>query len=505
MAATGLPSISLSDAISGLKLTDDAENRNAFSLAGQTPDEISKHTTAKDYYILGITPDEFIKQHGGAQFDFADLQKRFSQICRDFASAPKKGEKSRALEFASKIIYEVAPDARRVKKAEGDKVWKFHFPYNESGKIVVKTAFVCTFKSESAGNLSGTANKITLTIKQASLLALVTLCKINNYCGRLDPPTNLLTPLAGAVFSKDDISKIAGRVRKTVAEVTNIINSSCQSGGQYLDDSDTAVAAIASIVATSNMKDEAQRESIINKNVKQYLNMKKTFSVENFDIYAEYAHGGVPEGLRAKALIDLFNGIQKNAPNPNFRKAVQLSQQTAMTARVDVPNVGLPVADEMPPPSTFRFTIEELDILRNNDPHYLHDLPTLDRLRIGTDKMLASGNATYFNEFIVQNFHLYVKTVSEESHSFMCRCKRGNWDDYVALAEADYESDGSTAGAGLKSTRVTPAQTEATKPQETVGGKSQSTPRKGDQKGQSATSSTQKKTQQPESKQSTPK
>lgn len=49
--------------------------------------------------------------------------------------------KSKAVEFCSKIIFEIGPESRNVKKDDGNKVWKFKFSYkDESGTPYVTCA-----------------------------------------------------------------------------------------------------------------------------------------------------------------------------------------------------------------------------------------------------------------------------------------------------------------------------------------------------------------------------
>jgi len=65
-----------------------------------------------------------------------------------------------------------------------------------------------------------------------------------------EPSVILFSPLAGSVFSKNDVNKIAEAIVATPLKVVQVINASCQSGGYYLRDSRLHVAAVASIVAT---------------------------------------------------------------------------------------------------------------------------------------------------------------------------------------------------------------------------------------------------------------
>lgn len=128
---------------------------------------------------------------------------------------------------------------------------------DQNGKLEVKVAFVSTFKEDSNNyKPEADGSKIVLTVKHASLLAIDTLNRLNRISLNMTNPIPLLTPLAGAIFSKDDIRKVANVLGKDTETTINMINASCQSGGQHLPMSSMAIAAIASIVRTRNLKDK---------------------------------------------------------------------------------------------------------------------------------------------------------------------------------------------------------------------------------------------------------
>lgn len=294
-----------------LRIDDTPDNNQVFTLAGQKPDEIALHTLDKEFIILGITPDAFVKTHGSEQFDFDKLCIDFSKICEDFADNLMSGKESKAVEFCSRIIYLVGPESRRVKKATGDKTWVFKFPYVKNGKPVVRTAFVCTFKGEGIEyKPTDKEDKIILTIKQAGLLAMVVFSKLIAFAGGMAEPCFLLTPLAGAVYSRDNIREMAAKLKTTAIEVCKVINASCQSGGQYLVDSEVHTAVCATISATRSMKNEKAREAIISKVTKQYLVAGKVWDKVAFMTYAEYATGGVPKELEPANLLATFEEAQ---------------------------------------------------------------------------------------------------------------------------------------------------------------------------------------------------
>ncbi|KAL1492432.1 hypothetical protein ABEB36_010684 [Hypothenemus hampei] len=190
---------------------------------------------SREYVILGKTAEEIIDERGSSSFDFEELKRNFRRICEDYESDVISGQRYKALDFCSKMLYEVGPESRQVKKNTGDKTWKFLFIYKINDKEVrIKTAFVSTFKEDnSVYTQESSSTKIVLTVRHASLLALLTLDRINMIAIAMTPPKPLLTPLAGAVFSKDDIEGLASMLKATPLSVLCAINSSCQSGGQY--------------------------------------------------------------------------------------------------------------------------------------------------------------------------------------------------------------------------------------------------------------------------------
>lgn len=202
-----------------------------------------------------MTPDEFMKKHGGDVFDFPDLVNEFKKICKDFEGPLTIDTKSMAVDFCSKIIYSVGPTSRSVKQNTGDKTWAFKFPYNKEGVVEVKVAYVCTFKAKDAkyDMKKRGGDSIVLSVRHACLLAMLTMNRITDICCSLPEPIIMLTPLCGAIFSKLEISKMQEVMRMKISDLVKILNTSCQSGGHYLAESDLSVAASASIVATKNL------------------------------------------------------------------------------------------------------------------------------------------------------------------------------------------------------------------------------------------------------------
>lgn len=89
---------------------------------------------------------------------------------------------SKALDFSAKILFEYGPLMRTEKKGRGDKAIKMRFAYRRSADntLSIKTVIVSTFKEISRPELI-VDNKLIITMKQATLLAMITFSKICDY------------------------------------------------------------------------------------------------------------------------------------------------------------------------------------------------------------------------------------------------------------------------------------------------------------------------------------
>lgn len=323
----GLPSVdNVRDA---LKLPQTTDFTTLTDVKGLTPNEILGNARAREYTILGITPAQFMQEHGGDLFDYEQLKSDFKKICTDFDNDLSMNEKSRAVQFCSKMIHTVGPESRSVKQKMGDKTWIFKFPYSVEGSSVVKAAFVCTFKNEGAKyDLSvNNENRMVLSVRHASLLAIEVMNKITDICVSLNPPTVMLTPLCGAICSRNDIPSMVEALKLKVSEVVRMLNSSCQSGGHYLKDSELAVAALASIVATSKLAAKGkndERNQIITKVIKQFLNHKKAYTASVFTALSRFATGG---DMEPSKLIKIYN-VNKEIGKVSKLDAVAASRLT---------------------------------------------------------------------------------------------------------------------------------------------------------------------------------
>ena len=175
---------------------------------------------------------------------------------------------SRSMEFTAKRIYTVGPESRKVIPGQVDKTWKFIFVYDDDHQYV----FVSTYRTQTY-KLTNDATQMVISVKQASLLAMNTFSRI---CV-LSAANNMfiLTPLTGAIFSREDREEISAIFNTDPSEAVVILNSSCQSGGQYLPYSDGSTTIVAAFAATRDLKDGNLGKSIVTKITKQYLRAQK--------------------------------------------------------------------------------------------------------------------------------------------------------------------------------------------------------------------------------------
>ena len=101
-----------------------------------------------------------------------------------------------------------------------------------------------------------------------------------------DNDTVLFTPLAGAIWTQEIFKHLE---KAKAVRLMKCLNSSSQSGGQYLETSNCAAAVIAALVATRNMADRKVAESIVFKTAKQYIQKSKEFNQAVFDDYCVHA------------------------------------------------------------------------------------------------------------------------------------------------------------------------------------------------------------------------
>nr|WQM60715.1 MAG: putative N protein [Phasmaviridae sp.] len=303
-------------------------------VVSKTPECLLSHTVEQIFDMQLMTPDDFTKAHTADDVNFDELCSNFREFIPDFGQNIIRGQGQMSIFFTAKILFEVGPESRKVKRGSGDKTWKFNIRNEQN--VITKAVYVATFKSKNSYTKTANTQVLVLTIKLATLLASVTFGQLIKFA--INEDKILMTPLAGAIFSRVDIKELHEKLLQyksdlTIADVVITINTSCIPGGQYLPTSTAHCAAVCSIVATTNMKDQTLRSSIISKTVRQYLAAGKTLDKVLFGIYAQFANGGIPNGLEPDTLLELFT---------ESRKISKLEQKKTLDSSVRTSTVQVP-------------------------------------------------------------------------------------------------------------------------------------------------------------------
>lgn len=295
-----------------------------YEVTGSKPESLVAHGVAKEFMITGILPSDFIKIHTGLDFNIEELRNNFKIHCVDYMTDLVRDQRSYAVEFCSKIIYEIGPESRKVRKGTGDKVWKFIFPVKKDNIEEKHVVFIATYKQENASyEPDNQPMSMILTLKQAGLIALETFSRLVKF-GFADN-MKLMTPLAGACFSKDDLTEFSTVLGMPELDLLLAINQSTQGGGQYLALSDIDIAVCASIAATRNVKEESLKKGIVVKVLKQYMAKGRIPSKERMAIIARFATGGVPSEFAYEELVRMFDAEQTRTSAARQAAAVRQS------------------------------------------------------------------------------------------------------------------------------------------------------------------------------------
>nr|URG17831.1 MAG: nucleoprotein [Niukluk phantom virus] len=339
-------------------------------VAAESAASIAGHLIEKDYLMYAMSPQEVYDAHGSTSFDSRDLLAQFVLANPDYAYDIRIDAKTQSMNFMSKMLFEIGPETRSVKVGVGsDKLWRLRFVNKytnadianiqkqrmiyldkepktpdsdgtlrdmtvkelvssfiaeaggekhctkyENGLYTTSIVNILTYKNTVAPQskpkfMNGVLN---LTIKQASYVALT---KLEAFTKIWDADkTAILTPLAGATFNRDDIHNIMKEpaVRSKGLDRTSIINainSSSQSGGQYVNGSRADVAAVCVLSSTKAIKDKAMRMSIVTKTIKQFYNIGKVFEVDVFKAFSMYATCGLPAEMSPEKLLEEFDMV----------------------------------------------------------------------------------------------------------------------------------------------------------------------------------------------------
>jgi len=285
---------------------------------------LTGHTKEQEYTLATITPEDFCKQHAGSATDFATMCNDFKALCPDFGRKLDYTQKYYSVDYCGKVLYEIGPMSRRVKAGQADKYYDIIMPDGEH-------AFIATYKSGSQYEYKATANYISLSVKQASLLAMTVLDDIIEV---LPEDKMVLTPLAGAIFSKECMHEIAAERGMRLKDVAKMINSSCQGGGQYLQNANGSIAVVAAWAASKNVQAKQARTQIVSKVYRQYAAQNKKPDLDACKFFARYATGGMPSDFSISSLDKIFSEEQDRYAMTLRERARIVATSTAASSAI---------------------------------------------------------------------------------------------------------------------------------------------------------------------------
>ncbi|XP_023033172.1 uncharacterized protein LOC111518967 [Drosophila willistoni] len=227
-------------------------------------------------------------------FDFEKLLLTFGEICPDFATEPNYMNATISRRFAEQVIFEFSKDAKKAKKEKRDQTWILKF---ENIKYPVRIK-VTTFNTKTPPQIQPSLvnNCLQLNFKQASLLAVHKYCQLVPH--QVKRNQIVLTPLAGAVFNKNDLPKLAEALNEPLDKLIMSIISSSQTDGYYLAHSRCHIALV---VLMNTISDLQMRCSLLKKTIKMYKLHGKDFDIQKFKIFSEFLAN---LGTKAKPSID---------------------------------------------------------------------------------------------------------------------------------------------------------------------------------------------------------
>ncbi|XP_044313696.1 uncharacterized protein LOC108038282 isoform X2 [Drosophila rhopaloa] len=225
-------------------------------------------------------------------FDFKKLKQTFVELCPDFKEEPDYEKATVSRRFAQEVIFTYSKEAAAAKSQKKDVSWTLRLDVeNENGatirsEVKIQTHWVRDPPQNQPFVMRGL---LLLSFKQASLLAVEKYCQLVPH--QVERGEVVLTPLAGAVFSKFEMTKLAEAVGEPLDKVIVAVISSCQTDGYYLEHSRCHIALVALIKTVSDFK---MRSSIVKKTIKMYKLHGKEFDMDKFKVWSTFLRKSAP-------------------------------------------------------------------------------------------------------------------------------------------------------------------------------------------------------------------
>ncbi|KAI8036796.1 uncharacterized protein LOC128260053 [Drosophila gunungcola] len=240
-------------------------------------------------------------------FDFEKLKQTFGELCPDFKEEPDYERATVSRRFAQEVIFTYSKEAAAAKSKKKDVSWSMRLDVeNESGttirsEVKIQTHWVREPPQNQPFVMRGL---LLLSFKQASLLAVEKYCQLVPH--QVKRGELVLTPLAGAVFSKFEMPQLAKALGEPLDEVVVAVISSCQTDGYYLEHSRCHIALVALIKTVSDLK---MRASIVKKTIKMYKLHGKDFDMDKFKVWSTFLRKSAPAKRRCDSDGDDYDKL----------------------------------------------------------------------------------------------------------------------------------------------------------------------------------------------------
>jgi len=105
-----------------LRMTSDAlrsKMTDSLNLVASGIPTLQNHSVKEDYVMTALSPEDFAKEATTAPLDFNKLKSEFIIICTDYSDNKTFEGKYLAVDFCKKMLYEVGPKSREVRRRQG--------------------------------------------------------------------------------------------------------------------------------------------------------------------------------------------------------------------------------------------------------------------------------------------------------------------------------------------------------------------------------------------------
>ncbi|TDG51230.1 hypothetical protein AWZ03_002317 [Drosophila navojoa] len=240
-------------------------------------------------------------------FDFQKLTKTFTEICPDFSAEPSYANATVSRRFAEQVIFEYSKEAKKAKAKNVDEIQRMSLQTKSAQGYLIKNRVTIVLHTRNPApprQPSLVDGNLELTFKQASLLAVAKYCQLVPHLVQRNEV--VLTPLAGAVFAKEDLQQLARVLNEPLAELVMAVISSCQTDGYYLEHSRCEIALAALIKTVSDLK---MRASLVKKTIKMYKLYGKEFDMRKFQICIRFLKSDSNSKHSSNDIEQIFSSV----------------------------------------------------------------------------------------------------------------------------------------------------------------------------------------------------